>query len=118
MGNNVGMRKYIYCVAIAAVSMLGSCSRDRNGDGQGVTRSQIEEAHNAGREAARDFVRKEWKDTFELQQQLMEAASKAARYDSVTRLRAAYDSAFISTIKTVRPEVAAELESYRRQIGK
>ncbi len=72
--------------------------------------AQIEEAHIGGREAARAFVSKHFKDSLELQQALVEAGAQRAKYDSLPRSRAAYDSAFISTVRTVRPEIADQLQ--------
>lgn len=95
-------------------SLLTSCSNDNSQNGINVTPEQVEEAKIAGREAARIFVNHQWNDTLQLQEQLIEASAKGARYDSITRLRATYDSAFISTVRTVRPEVAAELEKYQK----
>lgn len=98
--------------------LLASCSGDNHkGEGINVTPEQIEQAHIAGREAARVFVSREWKDSMQLQEQLIEANRQGAPFDSITRLRAAYDSAFISTVRTVRPEIAAELERYQNKMA-
>lgn len=104
------MRKSIFYI-IAVIAMVGivSCSQS----GNEASADQIEQAHIAGREAARHFVSKKWKDSLQLQEQLVEAGVKRAVYDSLPECRAAYDSAFISTIRTVRPEIATELEHYR-----
>lgn len=104
-------------LAMLVVSCGGGSGEGADG-GVKVSASQIEEAHVAGREAAREFVRREWKDTMQLQELLIEASAKAAKFDSITRLRAAYDSAFISTVRTVNPGIAAELERYQREMKK
>lgn len=104
--------KYI-CFLIISISLLCSCSSGKNGNSN-VSDKQLEEAHIAGREAAREFVNKKWTDTLKLQEHLVEAGAKASAYDSLPQMRAAFDSAFISTVRTVRPEIADQLESYKR----
>ena len=94
-------------MAGAAVLALASCSSS----GSGESAAEIEQATNAGREAARKFVNTVWTDTLALQTQLLEARANACRYDTASpRQKAAYDSAFVSTIRTIRPEIARELE--------
>ena len=112
------MKKFFnILLLVSAIAVLPSCSGGADSSKQGeVTAARIEEAHVAGREAARIFVSHRWKDTLQLQEQLVEANAKGAPFDSITRLRAAYDSAFISTVRTVRPEIAAELERYQKQM--
>lgn len=95
---------------------LSSCSSDEGQEA--ASAEQIEEAHVAGREAARVFVNKTWRDTLEMQNELVAAGAKGAAFDSIPRCREVYDSAFIATVRTVRPDVAAELERYRKQIKK
>lgn len=97
------------------VSCLCGCSPRGNQVAAEETAEQIESARIAGREAARTFVNRQWKDTLELQGQLIEAGAQRARYDSLPAQQAAYDSAFMSTVRTVRPEVAAQLERYKRR---
>lgn len=94
-----------------------SCSMGERGEQAAVKEeaAQIEAASLDGREAAREFVSREWKDTFELQQRLAEASSRRGAYDSLPQSRAAFDSTFISTIRTVRPDVARELEKVRNR---
>lgn len=104
---------YRVVTCVLAIGMLAACGHKT--EDKPVTVSELEEAHNAGREAAKIFVSRQYTDTFQLQELLLEANSQGARFDSITRLRAAYDSAFISTIRTVRPQVAAELERYGKE---
>lgn len=75
------------------------------------TEAEIEAAMIEGRETARVFVNTEWKDTMELQNRLLQARTASSKYDMAKkpRSKAAFDSAFVSTIRTVRPDVAAEL---------
>lgn len=111
---NITGRSLLYAALIAGISILGmACSSKGEQAAVEETADQIENAHIAGREAAREFVSRNWKDTLELQAHLVEAASKRAPYDSLPKCRATYDSAFISTVRTVRPEIAAQLEAAR-----
>ena len=110
--------KHILACAFA-VFLLCSCSSGstENSDHK-VSTSDIEKAKIAGREAARTFINQKWQDTLRRQEQLVIAGSKAAQYYSLPQLRAAFDSAFISTVRTVRPEIAEKLERYSRENAK
>lgn len=96
--------------AFVALSWLSACSTKGEEAEVKEEAAQIEEARIAGREAARPFVSRRWTDSIQLQEQMVEAGSKRALYDSLPRSRAAFDSAFISTVRTVQPEVAARLQ--------
>lgn len=85
------------------------------------TVAEIEAAQMQGREAARRFVGKEWKDTLQLQRQLLEMRSIQSKYviEKKTRSAEAFDSTFVSTMKTVRPDLGMVLEEhYLKQIRK
>lgn len=99
----------------ATSAMVSACTEKGEQAAVKETAEQIENARIAGREAARTFVSSEWRDTLELQGHMIEAGIKRAQYDSLPQQRAAYDSAFISTVRTVRPEVAAQIEQYRNR---
>lgn len=110
-------KKYLVGVFAACCVLFASCgSSTKNGEIK-VTNQEVEKAQIAGREAARVFVSQKWEDTLSLQQQLVEAGSKAAVYDSVPRLRAAFDSAFISTVETVRPDIAEQLKNFQKRMA-
>lgn len=108
-------KKYSICgiFTLTFLGLLSSCGTAGERAEVTETADQIEEAHIAGREAARTFVNKNWSDSLQLQEQLVEAGARRAVYDSLPKCRAAYDSAFISTVRTVRPEVARQLENYK-----
>lgn len=94
------------------MALLTGITGCRNGENKGEeTAAEVEAALIEGREAARKFVNRPWKDTTELQGQLLEARTGSSRYsaESKPRCAAAYDSAFVSTLRTVRPELAREL---------
>lgn len=75
-----------------------------------ITAAQLE-----GRNEARKFVAKDWKDTVELQKQLLEAKSCQSKYiiNNKPECAAAFDSTFISTIRTVNPKLAETIEKGR-----
>lgn len=96
------------------IALLTGVSGCRNGENKGEeTAAEVEAALIEGRKAARKFVNRPWKDTTDLQNQLLEARTGSSRYVSTGKPRsaAAYDSAFVSTLKTVRPELAVELSN-------
>lgn len=74
---------------------------------------QIEEAHIAGRDAARSFINQELADSMDIHAEMLRAGAKRAKYDSLPQCRAAFDSAFISTVRTVNPDIASRLEAQR-----
>lgn len=111
---NIKIKLCAFAVAVLVVLTHAGCSSRDNQAAVEETADQIEAAHIAGREAAREFIRRDWRDTLELQSHLIEAGVKRAAFDSLPQQRAAFDSAFISTVRTVRPEVARQLESFRR----
>lgn len=71
----------------------------------------MEEARMDGREAARLFINRRWNDTAELQNKLLEVRSRRQKYDSVGNRKAgdAFDSTFVSTLRTVNPRIARKL---------
>lgn len=78
--------------------------------------ADVEAAQMQGREAARKFVGREFRDTMELHGALLEVAAMRSRYTRANAVdaRAAFDSTFISTVRTVRPGVAEQIERSRR----
>lgn len=74
--------------------------------------ADVEAAMMQGREAARIFINRKWTDTAELQRNLLEARARRCVYDTTGRREsaAAFDSGFVSTIRTVNPEIARHLQ--------
>lgn len=70
------------------------------------------EAAKEGREAAKAIITKDWQDTMQLQMALLEARAKNSKYEIAgkTAAKAKFDSAFFGTIRTVRPELADQLQ--------
>lgn len=95
---------------LLCIGTMTSCSS--KGDGAYAAEESaedIEAAHIAGREAARVFITTPWDgDSTALQQKLLEAKAGRAHWDTLQMKKCieAYDSAFISTIRTVNPDVA------------
>lgn len=99
----------------AAAILLSGCSSKGEQAAAKEEAAQIEAAHIDGREAARAFLGRQFKDSLEIHAELVRAGSRRAHYDSLPRSQAAYDSAFISTIRTVNPALAGELQKHRPQ---
>lgn len=71
----------------------------------------IEQARMDARNAAKDFLGCELPDTMSIQQALLEAKAKQSKYSGKGNkaATAAFDSTFVSTLATVRPELARQL---------
>ena len=96
-------------LSIVGPVSLSSCSKtNKAAEEEADTEAAIIE----GREAARIFVQRNWKDTTELQGLLLEARTRQSKYRMAGKERSAqaFDSAFVSTLRTVRPDVARELD--------
>ncbi|MDE6409603.1 MAG: hypothetical protein K2K81_05090 [Muribaculaceae bacterium] len=108
------MKKYILASSLALTISLffPSCGGKKGFEEAEETQAEIEAAMMDGRSAAREFINKTWNDSIELQNHLLEARAKRIQYDTVAKphCRAAYDSAFVSTIRTVRPDIAKALQ--------
>lgn len=104
--------KFSLACATALIVISGACGRQKTDETTNETAAQIEAARNAGREAARLIITREFKDSMEFHGAILEAASRKASYqmEHHSQSEAAFDSAFISTIRTVRPDLARRLE--------
>jgi hypothetical protein len=106
------MKKILFLLSILTLSFT-SCSNEEKAENVAAeeTAEQMEDPVIAGRNAAKVFINREWKDTLELQNMLLEAKSKQSKYiiNGEPEKAAQFDSAFISTIKTVRPSLAREI---------
>lgn len=105
------MKIKIYTLAGIALLALSACSGTENTE---ETVADITAAQMMGREEARKYLNRPWKDTLELQRQLLQSRAKKSEFEMKNQKRQAeaYDSAFVGTLKTVRPELAAELEKH------
>lgn len=114
------MRHILTIIAAVGIFLgLYSCSEKSEQVAAVETANQLEKKDSAdmataaieGREAAKVIVTKEWKDTAALQRAVLDARAKNSRYEMAgeKRSKAAFDSAFYSTIKTVRPDLEQAL---------
>lgn len=99
---------FILTFILAAIS--SGCRQTEHTEG--IT-AEIVAAQMEGRRAAGIILGPEWKDTLQLQRALMDAKVKQSRYliDGKPECAAAFDSTFISTIRTVNPSLAAKIDN-------
>ncbi len=102
---------------ISSLLIFTACKQTRSVEESEETTAEIEAAMMEGRNTAKSFVTRNWKDTMELQNHLLEAKTIQSKYvkQNKPRSAAAFDSAFVSTMKTVRPELARELSPYLKK---
>lgn len=76
--------------------------------------AEITAAQMEGRRAAGRILGPEWQDTSKLQKALLDIRVQQSKYiiDGKPECGAAFDSTFISTIRTVNPELAKKM-TYR-----
>ena len=70
------------------------------------------EAAKEGRTAAKEIVTRNWNDTMQLQQAILDARAKNSKYEleGKEKCKAAFDTAFYNTIRTSRPDLADQLK--------
>lgn len=105
------MKKTIF-IAIAALALVACNSKEaKNMEASEETTAMIEAAMIEGRSDARRIINREFKDSMEFHGALLEANSRKSAYQirKQPKCEAAYDSAFISTIRTTRPDLARQL---------
>ncbi|MCH5229670.1 MAG: hypothetical protein J1F12_06735 [Muribaculaceae bacterium] len=71
-----------------------------------ITAAQMEGRREAGR-----ILGPHWKDTLQLQRALLEAKAKQSKYliEGKGHCAEAFDSSFVSTIRTVNPDLAKKI---------
>ena len=74
--------------------------------------AEITAAQMEGRRAAGLILGPEWKDTVKLQKALLDAKARQSKYliDGKPECAVAFDSTFISTIRTVNPDLAKKIQ--------
>lgn len=104
------MKRLIY---IAAALLCVACGGGRSDDSRNSeeTTAMIEEAIMQGRSDARRIVNRTFNDSMAFHAAILEANARKSAYqlEKHPRCEAAYDSAFISTIRTTRPDLARQL---------
>lgn len=115
------VRNRILTVALALLSVgLVSCSGSADGEGSdknNISAADRQKIVNQAREAAGKVIAvSEGKDTFAIQQKLLEARTLQSHYVEAGRKAEAelYDSAFIQTLRAARPQLAREIEAATR----
>ena len=73
--------------------------------------AEITAAQMEGRRAAGRILGPQWEDTLELQKALLDAKVQQSKYllEGKKECAQAFDSTFISTIRTVNPELAKQM---------
>lgn len=101
----------LLALGVIAISFGGSCSRKAEQISAEEMAEQMEAAKE-GREAAKAIVTKNWTDTMALQLALIDARARNSKYEIAgkTRCKAKFDSAFFGTIRTVRPDLADQIQ--------
>lgn len=90
--------------------LIGSLSCSQTEKTEAIT-AEITAAQMEGRKAAGMILGPQWSDTVQLQKALLDAKVKQSRYliEGKPECAAAFDSTFISTIKTVNPSLADKI---------
>lgn len=106
------MKKFLFLSVGAFISLnfLISCSAITGGETEAS--EDVAEAIGEGREAAKRLINTTWKDTMELQKVFLEVRSQQSKYEieGHPHLAEVFDSAFMNTIRVVRPDLAKQLE--------
>lgn len=104
-------KSIIAAIVIVAALTSASCKKDEKA---ARVAAEVEAAQMEGRNAAKEFVNTQWKDTLELQDRLLQVRARQSKYvmNKQPEAAVAFDSTFVSTLKTVRPDVAAHLDRH------
>ncbi len=88
--------------------MIGACARTERTE---AITAEITAAQMEGRNAARDIIAGNWKDTTGISKAIVRAKAPRQKYDSIGHKEASanFDSTFNNTIRTVRPELAKKI---------
>lgn len=105
----------VSAVALSLLTALTACSGNEDGNAAltKAEKAEIQAATIEGRNAAREFVNREWRDTIELMDHLLHVKAQQSRYllDNKPRQAEAFDSGFISTVRAVDPQLADAITS-------
>lgn len=88
--------------AIVAAIMLPACSGTERTE---AATADITAAQMQGRNAARDVINTQWQDTSKLVRRIQDDKARSSRFSKSGRpdCAAAFDSAYIGTIRAVKP---------------
>lgn len=96
-----------------AIVLAGCGNSEKKTEGEGPeTPHEIEQAVMAGRSAARRVVNLVFQDSMQFHNCVLEANAEKSKYqiEHKPKCEAAFDSAFISTIRVTRPDLADKLQ--------
>lgn len=97
-------------IACMGVSLLAATACAETEKTEGIT-AEITAAQLEGRRAAGLILGPEWTDTAQLERALLDAKAKQSKYiiDGKPECAEAFDSTFISTIRTINPDLAKKI---------
>lgn len=98
-----------FALMIPCMTACSGCSETEHSE---EVTAEIIAAQMEGRNTARNFVNREWKDSSKLEKHLIEVKTRQDKYvtDGKPECAAAFDSAFISTVRAVRPDLARAIQ--------
>lgn len=101
--------RHIFLFSVAVI-LLGACAQTEKTE---AITADITAAQMEGRRAAGEILGPEWEDTVKLRKALMDAKVKQSKYliSGHPECAEAFDSAFISTIRTVNPSLARKIQN-------
>ena len=96
-------------ILFLGAALLTSCAQTEKTE---ATTAEITAAQMEGRRAAGMILGPEWKDTLQLQRALLDTKVKQSKYiiDCKPQCAEAFDSTFMSTIRSVNPDLANKLK--------
>lgn len=102
--------------ALAVITLICGCGCSQTEKSEAAT-AEVEAAQMEGRNAAKLFLSRDMTDTMQLQHSLLEAKAKQSKYiiDKKPECAAAFDSTFISTLRSVRPDIANQISGHMRR---
>lgn len=105
MGNQI---RIFIGASILAFALTGCGQTERTEE---IT-ADITAAQMEGRRSAGIILGRQWKDTAQLQKALIEIKARQSRYliEGKKKSAEAFDSSFLSTIRTVNPDLAKKLK--------
>ena len=101
------LKKTAYLCCLFCLTLV-SCSQTEKTE---AVTAEITAAQMEGRMAAGRILGQQWNDTLKLQRALLDTKVQQSRYilDGKPECGAAFDSAFLSTIRTVNPSLAKKI---------
>lgn len=100
-------------IIIGALAILPGCQGTERTE---AITAEITAAQMEGRTAARDFIHQDWRDTSVVAMRLDTIERRKSRFvdDGKKECAEAYDTAFINTLRAVKPDLSRAVEKTRR----